>query len=63
MALISELVRGRKMVVHNNLIGDAKLMDTDYVDADMLLTAIWSAHARAEELQPNGMLAKKPALK
>lgn len=37
MAPISELVRGRKMVVHNNLLGDAKLMGIDYVDEDVVI--------------------------
>ncbi len=37
MAPISELVKGRKMVVHNNLIGDAKLMGINYVDEDVVI--------------------------
>ena len=37
MAPISELVRGRKMVVHNNLLGDAKNMGIDYVDQDVVV--------------------------
>ncbi|MBQ6976269.1 MAG: DJ-1/PfpI family protein, partial [Selenomonadaceae bacterium] len=37
MSPISELVRGRKMVVHNNLLGDAKNMGIDYVDEDVVV--------------------------
>ena len=37
MAPIAECVKGRKMVVHNNLIGDAKLMGIDYVDEDIVV--------------------------
>ncbi len=32
-----ELVRGRKVVVHNNLIGDAKNMGAIYVDQDVVV--------------------------
>lgn len=32
-----ELVRGRKVVVHNNLIGDAKNMGAEYVDQDVVV--------------------------
>jgi protease I len=32
-----ELVRGRKLVVHNNLIGDAKNMGAQYVDEDVVV--------------------------
>lgn len=32
-----ELVRGRKVVVHNNLIGDARNMGAEYVDADVVV--------------------------
>jgi len=31
-----ELVRGRKVTVHNNLIGDARNMGAEYVDADVV---------------------------
>ena len=37
MAPISDLVKGKKMVVHNNLIGDAKLMGINYVDEDVVV--------------------------
>jgi protease I len=32
-----ELARGRKVVVHNNLIGDARNMGAEYVDADVVV--------------------------
>jgi len=32
-----ELVRGRKLVVHNNLLGDARNMGAQYVDADVVV--------------------------
>jgi protease I len=32
-----ELVRGRKVVVHNNLLGDAKNMGAIYVDQDIVV--------------------------
>jgi protease I len=32
-----ELVRGRRLVVHNNLIGDARNMGTVYVDEDVVV--------------------------
>lgn len=32
-----ELVRGRKLVVHNNLLGDAKNMGACYVDQDVVV--------------------------
>jgi protease I len=32
-----ELVRGRKVVVHNNLIGDARTMGAEYVDQDVVV--------------------------
>lgn len=32
-----ELVRGRKVVVHNNLIGDARNMGAEYVDQDVVI--------------------------
>jgi putative intracellular protease/amidase len=37
MAPISNLVKGRKMVVHNNLRSDAKLMGINYVDEDVVV--------------------------
>lgn len=32
-----ELVKGRKVVVHNNLLGDAKNMDVFYLDQDVVV--------------------------
>jgi protease I len=45
-----ELVRGRKVTVHNNLLGDARNMGAQYVDADVvvdgdLITARTGQHA------------------
>jgi protease I len=37
MAPISKLVRGRRAVVHNNLLGDAKNMGIEYVDEDVVV--------------------------
>ena len=37
MAPIPELVKGRKAVVHNNLLGDAKNMGIEYVDEDVVV--------------------------
>jgi protease I len=37
MAPIAELLKGRRMVVHNNLLGDAKLMNINYVDEDVVV--------------------------
>ncbi|WP_242385410.1 DJ-1/PfpI family protein [Phocaeicola sartorii] len=34
---VSELVKGRKMTVHNNLLGDARNYGVDYVDADVMV--------------------------
>lgn len=36
MSPIAELVKGRKMTVHNNLLGDAKNYGVTYVDADVV---------------------------
>jgi protease I len=46
---LPELVRGRKVVVHNNLLGDVKNMGAIYTDADVvvdddLVTARTGAH-------------------
>ncbi len=37
LAPVPELVRGRRAVVHNNLIGDAKNMGVIYVDEDVVV--------------------------
>ena len=34
---ISEVVKGRKMTVHNNLLGDAKNYGVDYQDKDVVV--------------------------
>jgi protease I len=50
-APVPEVIRGRKIVVHNNLIGDARNMGAEYVDADVvvdgddLVTARTGEHA------------------
>lgn len=36
-APIPHTVRGRRMVVHNNLLGDAKLMGIEYVNQDIVV--------------------------
>ena len=52
MAPISHLVRGRKMVVHNNLLGDAKNMGIDYVDSDVVVDEdLVSARTGGEHVQ------------
>ena len=37
VAPATDLVRGRKVVVHNNLIGDAKAYGAIYVDQDVVV--------------------------
>lgn len=37
LAPVPELVKGRKAVVHNNLLGDAKNMGITYVDEDVVV--------------------------
>jgi protease I len=49
VAPVPELVRGRRVVVHNNLLGDAKNMGAVYVDEDVvadgdLITARTGGH-------------------
>src|SRR6266702_615611 len=39
VAPVPELVRGRRVVVHNNLLGDAKNMGAIYVDEDVVVDA------------------------
>jgi protease I len=48
-APLPELVRGRRLTVHNNLLGDARAYGAEYVDADVvedgdLITARTGAH-------------------
>ena len=37
LACVPELVKGRRVVVHNNLLGDAKNMGAIYVDEDVVV--------------------------
>lgn len=37
VAPMPELVRGRRLVVHNNLLGDARNMGAEYVDKDVVV--------------------------
>ncbi len=37
MSPVPELVKGRKAVVHNNILGDAKNMGIDYVNEDLVV--------------------------
>jgi protease I len=37
VGITPEVVRGRKVVVHNNLVGDARNMGAEYVDADVVI--------------------------
>jgi protease I len=37
LASVPELVKGRKLVVHNNLLGDARNMGAIYVDEDVVV--------------------------
>lgn len=37
MSPVSEVVKGRKAVVHNNLIGDAKNYGLEYIDEDLVV--------------------------
>jgi len=37
LAPVPELVRGRKLVCHNNLLGDARNMGAEYVDDDVVV--------------------------
>lgn len=39
LASVPELVKGRKVVVHNNLLGDLKNMGAIYVDEDVVVDA------------------------
>ena len=59
-----ELVRGRRVVVHNNLIGDARNMGAIYVDQDVvvdgdLVTARTGAHCHLLARKIIDMLAEK----
>lgn len=59
-----ELVKGRKVVVHNNLLGDAKNMGVIYVDQDVvvdddLVTARTGGHCHMFARKIIDMLAKE----
>ena len=63
LAPAPELVRGRKVVVHNNLLGDAKNMGAVYVDQDVvvdgdLVTARTGGHCHLFARQIIDMLAE-----
>ncbi len=62
VAPVPELVRGRRVVVHNNLLGDAKNMGAVYVDQDLvvdgdLVTARTGGHCHLLARQIIDMLA------
>ena len=62
---VAELVKGRKMTVHNNLLGDAKNYGVDYVDQDVvtdgdLVSARTGAHCY---LMASEILKKLEAVK
>jgi len=63
-APIPEVVRGRRLVVHNNLIGDAKNMGAVYVDEDVvvdedLVTARTGGHCHLFAKQIIELLSNK----
>lgn len=66
-APVPEVVRGRKVVVHNNLIGDARNMGADYVDQDVvvdgddLVTARTGEHAHLFAAELIERLARRQA--
>ncbi|MBP9998425.1 MAG: DJ-1/PfpI family protein [Bacteroidales bacterium] len=37
LAPVNELVKGRRMTVHNNLLGDARCYGVEYVDSDLVV--------------------------
>lgn len=64
MAPIAEVIKGRKLVVHNNLLGDAKNMGAVYVDEDVvvdddLVTARSGGHCHLFAKKIIEMLAAK----
>jgi protease I len=66
-APVPEVVRGRKVVVHNNLIGDARNMGAAYVDQDVvvdgddLVTARTGEHAHLFAAELIDRLARRQA--
>jgi len=66
VAPATELVRGRRVVVHNNLIGDAKAYGAIYVDQDVvvdgdLVTGRTGAHCHLFARKIIDMLSAAPA--
>ena len=61
----TDLVRGRRLTCHNNLIGDARAYGADYVDADVvtdgdLITARTGGHCHLLARTPIDTLAARP---
>ena len=66
VAPATELVRGRRVVVHNNLIGDAKAYGAIYTDQDVvvdgdLVTGRTGGHCHLFARKIIDMIAKAPA--
>lgn len=67
LAAVPELVRGRRLVCHNNLVGDARNMGAEYVDADVvvdgddLVTGRTGQHAHLFARALIDMLAERSA--
>ena len=66
MAPAAEVIRGRKAVVHNNLIGDARCYGLEYVDQDVvvdgdLVTARTGGHCHLFARKIIDMLAGGPS--
>ena len=66
MAPAAEVIRGRKAVVHNNLIGDARCYGLEYVDEDVvvdgdLVTARTGGHCHLFARKIIDMLAGGPS--
>jgi len=66
VAPATELVRGRKVTVHNNLVGDAKAYGAIYTDQDVvvdgdLVTARTGGHGHGFARQIIDMIAGAPA--
>jgi protease I len=66
MAPAAEIIKGRKAVVHNNLVGDARCYGLEYVDQDVvvdgdLVTARTGAHCHLFARKIIDMLAGGPS--
>jgi protease I len=66
MAAVPELIRGRPVVAHNNLIGDVRNMGAKYVDEDVvvdgdLVTGRTGQHAHLFARQIIDLLAEAPS--